>query len=340
MMANHLSGTSGQKAAFGDELEPTMGTVASTRASFVRTGGFILPLSIGALLGWFGYSVWQDMSKQAEPGNILEVNGRIETDEIHISAAMNAQVKSVLVREGSPVRKGQTVLTLDSRPLVPKVDQTNSVIQAALSAQSEADQQVALIQSEIDEARSKSNGVFVRMFTSKQGRKKKENELRRRMMEAKMMQFQAKEALAKARSAKAEISSKLSYFNITSPIDGTCNIKNVEAGEMVKAGQILLVISNPKSVYMKGFIPEGNLSQIKIGQKAEVYLDAPDKNPLSARIVAIDVKPSFTPENIYFKQDRVRQVFGIRLAIDYPDGRAKAGMPAEAKIILGQEKKL
>jgi ABC-type glutathione transport system ATPase component len=37
---------------------------------------------------------------------------------------------------------------------------------------------------------------------------------------------------------------------------------------------------------------------------------------LPAHIVAIDPTPSFTPENIYFKDDRVRQVFGLKLAID------------------------
>ncbi|WP_293064328.1 MULTISPECIES: hypothetical protein [unclassified Moorena] len=47
----------------------------------------------------------------------------------------------------------------------------------------------------------------------------------------------------------------------------------------------------------------------------------------------IDSQASFTPENIYFREDRVRQVFGIKITIDNPGGFAKPGMPADAEII-------
>lgn len=97
---------------------------------------------------------------------------------------------------------------------------------------------------------------------------------------------------------------------------------------------------------MKGFIPEGDLSQIKIGQVATIILDSPsDKNnsagrdhKLQAHITAIDTEPSFTPQNIYFKNDRIRQVFGIKLSINQADGSAKPGMSADAKIALNQGK--
>jgi len=39
------------------------------------------------------------------------------------------------------------------------------------------------------------------------------------------------------------------------------------------------------------------------------------------------LRAPFTPENIYFKNDRVKQVFGIKIGIDQPGGYAKPGMP-------------
>lgn len=39
-------------------------------------------------------------------------------------------------------------------------------------------------------------------------------------------------------------------------------------------------------------------------------------------------------QNIYFQRDRVKQVFGVRVAIDQPGGLAKPGMPADAEIRL------
>ncbi len=89
---------------------------------------------------------------------------------------------------------------------------------------------------------------------------------------------------------------------------------------------------------MKGYIPEGKISRIKIGQKATVSLDSVDLK-LPAHIVAIDPTPSFTPENIYFKDDRVRQVFGLKLAVDNVDidNGAEAGMAAEAEVLSSQK---
>jgi HlyD family secretion protein len=73
--------------------------------------------------------------------------------------------------------------------------------------------------------------------------------------------------------------------------------------------------------------------------QAKVFLDsAPDK-PLSAKISAIDTQASFTPENIYFREDRVKQVFGVKISLDNPDGFAKPGMPADAEIVLAPEAK-
>jgi HlyD family secretion protein len=49
-------------------------------------------------------------------------------------------------------------------------------------------------------------------------------------------------------------------------------------------------------------------------------------------VSAIDAEASFTPENIYFQNDRVKQVFGIKILLDHPQGFAKPGMPADAEI--------
>ncbi len=87
-------------------------------------------------------------------------------------------------------------------------------------------------------------------------------------------------------------------------------------------------------VYLRGFIPEGQIGNVRVGQAAQVYLDSAPDRPLAAKVAAIDSEASFTPENIYFREDRVQQVFGVRLTIDQPDGFAKPGMPADAEIEL------
>jgi HlyD family secretion protein len=127
---------------------------------------------------------------------------------------------------------------------------------------------------------------------------------------------------------------QLGNLTITSPISGTVTVRSVEPGVVVSPGKTLLTVLDLNTVYLRGFIPQGQIGQVHVGQAAKVFLDSAPDRPFTARVSAIDAEASFTPENIYFKQDRVQQVFGVRLTIEQPDGLAKPGMPADAEIVL------
>lgn len=158
------------------------------------------------------------------------------------------------------------------------------------------------------------------------------------------LQQQRKRAYAQLQVAQAEVKSaqatqqqiqaQLNYLTITSPITGVVLSRNIEPGVVVASGAKLLTVIDPNSVYLRGFVPEGDIGKIRVGQQAKVYLDSAPKQPLSARVAAIDTQASFTPENIYFRDDRVRQAFGVKLAITNPSGYAKPGMPADGEIVL------
>lgn len=146
-------------------------------------------------------------------------------------------------------------------------------------------------------------------------------------------------AQAKVKNAQAtqsQIQKRIDSLKIKSPIDGVVQARPIEPGAVVATGKTLLTLINPQAIYLRGYIPEGEIGKIHTGMTAKVFLDSSPKTPpLTATIVSIDSKASFTPENIYFKSDRVRQVFGVRLAIEQTDKiLAKPGMPADAEISL------
>jgi HlyD family secretion protein len=51
-------------------------------------------------------------------------------------------------------------------------------------------------------------------------------------------------------------------------------------------------------------------------------------------VTRIDPQASFTPENTYFRADRVKQVVGVKLGLRGAVGFAKPGMPADGKILV------
>jgi len=144
----------------------------------------------------------------------------------------------------------------------------------------------------------------------------------------------AQAGVRSAEASRREVLARLKDLKVVSPIDGVVIARSVEPGVVVTSGKTLLTLINPKDIYLRGFIPQGEIRRIHTGQAAQIFLDsAPDK-PIRATVAAIDTQASFTPENVYFRNDRVRQVFGVRLTIEDPDGFAKPGMPASGKILL------
>lgn len=143
----------------------------------------------------------------------------------------------------------------------------------------------------------------------------------------------AKQARAMLRSAQAS----LSDLAVRASFDGTVVARAVEPGDVVASGRTLLSIVDLDHVYLRGYVPEGDIGRVRVGQPARVFLDSDPKHALAARVGEIDAQASFTPENVYFKQDRVQEVFGVKLELRASRGYAKPGMPADAIIDLGRQ---
>jgi HlyD family secretion protein len=121
---------------------------------------------------------------------------------------------------------------------------------------------------------------------------------------------------------------------VRAPFTGTVMTKSAEPGEVVMAGTPLVSLVDLEKVYLRGYVPEGRIGSVKSGQPARVYLDSSPNSPLDAYVSRIDPQATFTPENIYFRDDRVKQVVGVKLQIKSGVGFAKPGMPADGEILV------
>lgn len=139
---------------------------------------------------------------------------------------------------------------------------------------------------------------------------------------------------AQARAQLTESQANLQDLTIKAPFAGTVMTRAAEPGEVVQAGTAVVTLLDLERVYLRGFIPEGQIGKIKIGQAAHVYLDSNPKQPIDAYVLRIDPEATFTPENTYFHDDRVRQVVGVKLQLKGAVGSAKPGMPSDGEILV------
>jgi HlyD family secretion protein len=105
-------------------------------------------------------------------------------------------------------------------------------------------------------------------------------------------------------------------------------------GDPVAPGAVIVTMFDMGKIYLRGFVPEGDIGRVKLDQPAHVYLDSSPKSAIDAYVARIDPEASFTPENTYFRDERVKQVVGVKLMIKVPNGAAKPGMPADGEILV------
>jgi HlyD family secretion protein len=120
---------------------------------------------------------------------------------------------------------------------------------------------------------------------------------------------------------------------VVAPFDGVVATRAAEPGEVVQAGTALVTLIDLSKVYLRGFVPEGQIGKVKLGQAARIYLDSNTKQAIDAYVTRIDPQATFTPENTYFQDERVKQVVGVKLQLKSAAGYAKPGMPADGEIL-------
>lgn len=158
-------------------------------------------------------------------------------------------------------------------------------------------------------------------------------------IQGQILQAQADIAAAQAEAERAraqleEASANRKDLQVIAPFTGTVATRTAEPGEVVMAGTPIITLVNLAEVYLRAFVPEGQIGRVRVGQPARVYLDSAPAKPLEAQVMRIDPRASFTPENTYFREDRVKQVVGVKLRLRSADGFAKPGMPADGEILV------
>jgi HlyD family secretion protein len=141
----------------------------------------------------------------------------------------------------------------------------------------------------------------------------------------------AETAQAKAQLAQAE--DDRNDLTVLAPFSGTVLTRAAEPGEVVQAGTAIITLLDLSKVYLRGFVPEGGIGKVKVGQPAHIFLDSNSNQALNGYVLRIDPQATFTPENTYFRDDRVKQVVGVKVQLTQGIGFAKPGMPADGEIL-------
>lgn len=124
----------------------------------------------------------------------------------------------------------------------------------------------------------------------------------------------------------------LSKLTIKSPAGGQILYKHVELGQVVNPGTTLVTILDPNDLWLKIYIPEAKLNQVKVGGTAIISVDSyPDKK-FKGKVQYISDQAEFTPKNVQTKEERTTTVYAVKISVTEGKDQLKAGMPADVTL--------
>jgi HlyD family secretion protein len=244
-------------------------------------------LAVVALLGWLlatqgPLAPVKVTMARVEEGDLVASTFGIGTVEARRSYSLGPTVASrvlrVLVDHGDAVKQGQLVAELDPVDLADRMASAQSAVERAESAIVAAEAQVAEAESRLQLASASSRRYAElrgRGFVSQEASDAKAHEANA----AQAGRNAAAAALAAARRDRdramadhAAIGKVRAQARLVSPVDGVVSARLAEPGSTVVAGQAVVQIIDPASLWVRARIDQGQAGGVRAGQGAEVVL--------------------------------------------------------------------
>jgi HlyD family secretion protein len=251
---------------------------------------------------------------------------------VHQAEAELASAEAELVQQEASLK-----LALFDKDAYTRLAQSGAVSERqGKQAVTTADTQEAVVTASrrrVDAARGSLN-VAKTNLTNPSIRSAQSAAIRKQMLQQQDEIAGAAADLQRLRAQLLEAQANRQDLTVRAPFDGTVATRTAEPGEVVQAGTSIVTLVDLNRVYLRGFVPEGQIGKVKVGQPARIYLDSNPKKPIDAYVSRIDPQATFTPENTYFRDDRVKQVVGVKLQLKSGFGYGKPGMPADGEILV------
>ncbi|MBV6522476.1 MAG: hypothetical protein MNPFHGCM_02624 [Gemmatimonadaceae bacterium] len=267
--------------------------------------------------------------------------GTFEATEVTVSAETSGRFLSVPVEEGSRIASGAIVAVVDTAPLVLQRAELGARRATVESRASEADAQWNVIEAQRVVAQREyertARLVAAAAATSQQADRATRD---LRTLEAQGEVVKATKAtvsrdLGTVRAQIAVLEDRIERSVVVAPAPGTVLARYVEAGELAQPGLPIVRIAALDTLTFRAYVPESQLRQLKLGGDVTVQVDGTGGSlrRLPGKVRWISATAEFTPTPIQTREERVTQVYAVKIAVANQDGGLKIGMPGE--LILG-----
>jgi HlyD family secretion protein len=263
---------------------------------------------------------------------VQKVNGtgKIQPNtEVNISSDVSSKIIRLTVKEGDHVEKGQLLVELDRQKLLATVDSLQASVRSAQA-------QAKLARDNRDQAErvlKRARELVGRKLVSQSELDAAETAFQVENSRAASANDQVAQVVGQLRQAQDD----LGKTQIYSPISGTVADLNKEAGEIAIGSQfqedVIMVIAQLGSMEAVVNVDENDINSIKLGQKAEISVDAVLGEQITGTVSEIASSANVAPAG----QTTQKTEFEVKIAINSDTSKLRPGMTASADIVTATE---
>ena len=311
------------------------------------------------LISFISYKIYSNIFLKNE--NNLTFYGNIDTRTVNVGFRFLGKIENITKDEGEIVKKDEVLVKLDTASLEKSLEELNEKIFASKLELSKL--QTGYRQEEILEAKAAMEEAIENLNKTKDTYNRQTNLFKTKSTSEEnftISQLNYKQALATLDKAKAlyelrkngyrdedikiqesnlkslEIQAEklkidLNDSIIKAPVDGVILTRFKEIGAITNAGESIFEIAKTDEFWVRAYIDEKNLGNIKPGLKMSIQTDSRSEN-YEGVIGFISPVAEFTPKNIETQELRADLVYSFRVIVKNPDDKIRQGMPVTLKI--------
>ena len=282
----------------------------------------------------------------------LSVSGPVSgTQSQHVTSALHAKVKEILVKEGDKVTEGQLIAKLDTKDVEEALEAAKTQVDLAKANKEDATKNAKAEYAKVQTAYNNALLDFQRKSSllesgdiSQSEYEQAESALKDakaslgsfkvsggnvQVSESYDLQIKsAEEGLKKAQSA-------VDSAEIKAPISGTITRVNVEAGQFADNlldGKPMFTVENLDQLELSISVSEYSIGKLSLGQKAIITADILGDEKLEGEVSSI------SPTGEQKNGNTAERVIPIKIKIDGDKKGLLSGITAKADIVLSEAK--
>ena len=282
----------------------------------------------------------------------LSLSGPVSgTQSQHVTSALHAKVKEILVKEGDKVTEGQLIAKLDTKDVEEALEAAKTQVDLAKANKEDAQKNTKAEYAKVQTAYNNALLDFQRKSSllesgdiSQSEYEQAESALKDakaslgsfkvsggnvQVSESYDLQIKsAEEGLKKAQSA-------VDSAEIKAPISGTITRVNVEAGQFadnLQDGKPMFTVENLDQLELSISVSEYSIGKLSLGQKAIISADILGEDKLEGEVSSIS--PTGEAKN----GSTAERVIPIKIKIDGDKKGLLSGITAKADIVLSEAK--